>query len=144
MSYRKILHENYYILCWVAPEKGDPARVVEEVARLHKMRNKKPIYIAVAPDSTKPPDPQTRTEMGTVLQDLADHCESIHLVFEGEGFRRAVKQSALVGVLMAAPANSGQLKVHATMDEVFGALKTTSDHRGLRVAAREIGIMVTG
>ncbi len=131
MSFDSQVLGRVYFLRWKQPQVGDVAELVDEVEAASQRARAKLCYVALAPDDSPPPDKDTRDAMATALERLAKCCDSIHLVFEGSGFRQSLKRTAIAGVMIAT-GRGRSIQVHASMDEVAMALPNLPEIARLR------------
>lgn len=132
MAYRSSSMRDVYVVVWDRPEQGDVQRVMFDV-RVLRDKTKDPItYVAIVPVDGEPPEGEARSAMISSMRELIDLSETVHLVFEGEGFRQSIKRSVLAGILLAS-GKRGRVLVHATIDEALSAI-----HAGRRDAVRAL------
>jgi hypothetical protein len=132
VAYRSSSIRDVYVVVWERPEQGDVARVMFDVRALRE-RNKDPVtYVAIVPVDGEPPEGEARGAMISSMRELIELSETVHLVFEGEGFRQSIKRSVLAGILLAS-GKRGRVLVHATVDEALAAI-----HAGRRDAVRAL------
>ena len=140
MSYNSVLVEEMYIVRWLEPNVDDIREIVKKVNELGRKTDNRLIYVAIAPDSSTPPDNETRDAMVKSMDDMIQVCSSLHLVVEGTGFRNSIKRSVLTGILLAS-GKSKNFYVHANFDEVFEKLGGINNSVSKMNAARAAGVV---
>lgn len=119
MSVATGLINEVYFVRWIEPAQDDVQRVVEE-ARDSKGKAGVPIrYLAIIGADLKPPSDEVRKGMRQTIDSLLEHCESVHLVIEGRGLRRAMARSIGTSVFLLSK-NRGRTFAH---DSVGDALR---------------------
>jgi hypothetical protein len=76
------------------------------------------IYVAVATGTTPPPSDEVRKLMAGTMDDVLKSCETMHLVFEGTGFRHTVQRMAMVSIMLMAGKRS-RIFIESSLDEAI-------------------------
>lgn len=112
--------EPVYVVRWDKPELQDLRRIDFAIAELHKQLGKPCVYLAIVPENAETPSNEVRSAMIAGMTPLLEHCESIHFVIEGAGFKHTVLRSALAGILLVA-GRRGRVFVHTSAQEAVHA-----------------------
>jgi hypothetical protein len=120
MACSTITIESIYAVRWDNPEPQDLRRIDFAIAELHKKLGKPCIYLAIVPQDAETPSNEMRSAMIAGMTAMLEHCESIHFVIEGSGFKHTVLRSALAGILLVA-GRRGRVFVHTTVQDALQA-----------------------
>jgi hypothetical protein len=112
--------ESVYAVRWDKPEPADLRRINMDVADLHKKLGRPCIYLAIVPEGAETPSNEMRSSMISTMETMLKHCDSIHFVIEGSGFKHTVLRSALAGILLVA-GRRGRVFVHTTAQDAIQA-----------------------
>lgn len=82
-----------YFVRWLEPAVSDVEKIVEEAMSLQRGGHTPLHYVAIIGKNVDPPGDDVRASMRQSIDRLLECCESIHLVIEGKGFRRAAMRS---------------------------------------------------
>jgi hypothetical protein len=82
-----------YFVRWLEPAVSDVERIVGEAMALQRAGHAPLHYVAIIGKAVDPPGDDVRASMRHSIDRLLDCCDSIHLVIEGKGFRRAAMRS---------------------------------------------------
>jgi hypothetical protein len=74
------------------------------------------VYVAVATGATPPPSDEVRKVMASNMDDVLSCCETMHLVFEGTGFRHTVQRMAMVSIMLMSGKRS-RVFIEPTLEE---------------------------
>lgn len=108
-----------YFVRWVLrPEVDDMRLIVREVAERQDALGRPLTYVAIAPDTSQPPDSAARTHMPTLMNAALLHCDIMHLVFEGVGFKHSVMRSVMAAVFLAG-GKRNRVRVHARVEDIL-------------------------
>jgi len=122
-----------YFVRWIhRPEVDDMRRIVRELRERHQALGRPLTYIAVAPDSSEPPDSAARSHMPTLMNEALLYCESMHLVFEGVGFKHSVMRSVMAAVFLAG-GKRDRVRVHARVEDVLRERESYELAQALRI-----------
>lgn len=116
MAYSSTTLENIHVVRWQTTEERDLRRIQSDVADLHKKMGRPCIYLALVPEDSETPSNQVRSAMIDSMAKMLEHCETIHFVIEGSGFKHTVLRSAMAGILLVA-GRRGRIFVHTTAEE---------------------------
>lgn len=111
MSCHKGNIDEFFFVRWIEPEVADAEAVIEDVRRLKGERNEDIHYIAIIGEKVAPPGDDVRSSMRKNIDDLLSCCESVHLVIEGRGFRRAMARSIGTSIFLLSK-NRGRTFAH--------------------------------
>jgi hypothetical protein len=107
-----------YFVRWVLrPEVEDMRLIVREVAERHEALCRPLTYVAIAPDTSQPPDSAARSQMPSLMNAALLHCDTMHLVFEGVGFKHSVMRSVMAAVFLAG-GKRDRVRVHARVEDI--------------------------
>lgn len=121
MACSTITIDPIFAVRWENPEPQDLRRVDLAVAELHKRLGKPCLYLAIVPADAEAPSNEMRSAMIAGMSGMLEHCESIHFVIEGSGFKHTVLRSALAGILLVA-GRRGRVFVHTTVQDALQAV----------------------
>jgi hypothetical protein len=120
MSFDKFLHERIFLVRWRVPEVSDGMGLLREVEAAHGQSGAKLIYIAVAPSASPPPPEELRKIMAGHVDSMMQHCEMMHLVFEGVGFSQTIKRMALASIVLVS-GMKGRMLVHDSLEKAMAS-----------------------
>lgn len=123
-----------YFVRWRLPEVEDMQRIVRDVATQRRERGKLLTFVALAPESSSPPGAAARQHMPILMNSALDHCDEMHLVFEGTGFSHSVKRSVMAAVFLAG-GKRDRVHVHARVQEILRAQPRPDIAQSLRILA---------
>jgi hypothetical protein len=113
--------DDIYLVQWIVPAIEDVDRIVAECVEIRKKTGRRLDYIAIIPvDCDRPPD-AVRKRMSDSIDSLLDTCETVHLVVEGTGFRRAVLLSIAIGVFLTSK-NRARTFTHGSLRDALKRL----------------------
>lgn len=112
--------DSIYAVRWDAPHERDVRKIVTDVTDLHKRLGRSCIYLAIVPQDGETPSNEVRSSMIESMDKMLEHCETIHFVIEGSGFKHTVLRSAMAGILLVA-GRRGRVFVHTSVDEAIRA-----------------------
>lgn len=113
MAYAHTTVGNAFVVVWGTAKLDDLGAVMESVRATRRSAQRPLVYVAVIPPGTDAPDDETRWAMMDGMEELLQHCSSVHFVVEGDGFRHVLHRSALSGVLLIG-GKRGRVFVHRT------------------------------
>jgi hypothetical protein len=120
MSFDKFLHGRIFLIRWRVPAVSDGMQLLREVEAAHGQSGAKLIYLAVAPSDSPPPPEDLRKIMASHVDAMLQHCEMMHLVFEGVGFSQTIKRMALASIVLVS-GMKGRMLVHDSLDAAMAS-----------------------
>lgn len=108
MSFNIGIYGHVVVVRWVAPAVEDLTRIRNAVAEVRVNENRDVVYTSIVPDDSALPEPDVRKAFSDTMQELVGMCESVHLVLEGSGLRRATFRSIAAGIFIL----TGNRKMH--------------------------------
>jgi hypothetical protein len=124
-----------YFVRWVQrPEVADMRLIVRELTERHQALGRPLTYVALAPESSEPPDNAARSHMPTLMNQALVHCEIMHLVFEGVGFKHSVMRSVMAAVFLAGGKRE-RVRVHARVEDIVHEKASQEIAQALRILA---------
>lgn len=100
-------------------EAADFDRLVEEVRQRRSSSGTKVVCIALVSPASGVPDADTRARISGAIDDVWEHCSSIHVVMEGGGMRRAILRSVIAGLLLVVMRRGRSFSVLASAEEAL-------------------------
>jgi hypothetical protein len=135
--------DNIYFVRWIVPEVTDSEAIIEDVRRLHTERGEKLRYVAIIGERVDPPGDDVRSSMKRNIDDLLTYCESVHLVIEGRGFRRAMARSIGTSIFLLSR-NRGRTFAHDTVEHALERIGVASVAiPSVLARAREQGLLTS-
>lgn len=110
--------DEFFFVKWVIPEVSDAEKIVADVRRHSEERGGLVRYIAIIGAAIDPPSEEVRASMKENIDALLKYCESLHLVVEGKGFRRAMVRSIGTGIFLLSK-NRGRTFAHDTVEHAL-------------------------
>jgi len=120
MAFDNFLVGRVYLVRWVDPTVADGIKLLRAVEQAHARVGEKLIYVAIAPSDSPPPPEQLRKVMASHLATMLEHCEVMHLLFEGDGFSQTLKRMALASIVLISGMR-GRMQVHGTLDHLMAS-----------------------
>lgn len=110
--------DNLYFVRWIRPEVDDAEAIVKEVRALRRAQDQALHYFAIIGPDVDPPGDDVRASMKESIDDLLQHCSTVHLVIEGKGFRRAMARSIGTGIFLLSK-NRGRTFAHDRVEDAL-------------------------
>lgn len=110
--------DNLYFVRWIHPEVEDAHDIIEDVRALRAQRRETLHYFAIIGPDVDPPGEDVRASMKASIDDLLQHCATVHLVIEGKGFRRAMARSIGTGIFLLSK-NRGRTFAHDSIEDAL-------------------------
>ncbi|MCR9164130.1 MAG: hypothetical protein ACE37F_24365 [Nannocystaceae bacterium] len=110
--------DNLYFVRWIKPEVQDAVNIMDDVRALRAQRQEDLHYFAIIGPDVDPPGDDVRASMKDTVDDLLQHCATVHLVIEGKGFRRAMARSIGTGIFLLSK-NRGRTFAHDSIDDAL-------------------------
>lgn len=110
--------DNLYFVRWIRPEVDDALAIIEDVRALRRSSEEALHYFAIIGPDVDPPGDDVRASMKESIDDLLQHCATVHLVIEGKGFRRAMARSIGTGIFLLSK-NRGRTFAHDRVEDAL-------------------------
>jgi hypothetical protein len=110
--------DNLYFVRWIQPEVQDAQNIIDDVRALRAQRQETLHYFAIIGPDVDPPGDDVRASMKSSVDDLLQHCATVHLVIEGKGFRRAMARSIGTGIFLLSK-NRGRTFAHDSIEDAL-------------------------
>ncbi len=111
--------DNLYFVRWIKPEVEDAHNILSDVRELRAEAGEALHYFAIIGPDVDPPGDDVRASMKESIDDLLEHCATVHLVIEGRGFRRAMARSIGTGIFLLSK-NRGRTFAHDSVQQALG------------------------
>lgn len=119
MAYQSCVLEGIVAIRWgVEPEIADVARYAGEISEAAKRQGKPLIGLFIMPPESKNPSDEFRKAQADALPSIMENLDFAVAVFEGGGFKIALKRSALGAILLLAPKRFS-IHVRASVEEAL-------------------------
>jgi hypothetical protein len=125
---------NIYFVRWHKPEVEDMTLIVRELAARRRETGHLLTYVGLAPESSDPPGTAARSEMPKLMNHALIHCEEMHIVMEGVGFKHSVMRSVMAAVFLAG-GKRDRVHVHARMEDIVHGCANPELSQALRILA---------
>ena len=133
--------DNLYFVRWIRPEVQDAQNIIEDVRALRAERQDPLHYFAIIGPEVDPPGDDVRASMKSSIDDLLQHCATVHLIIEGKGFRRAMARSIGTGIFLLSK-NRGRTFAHDTLEDALArAGLQEASIAAVRAQAAERGLL---
>jgi len=141
MSCIKGAIDNFFFVKWIKTEVADADQIVVDVRALNTEHDGRVRYIAIIGPEVEPPSDEVRSSMKSNVDELLQYCESVHIVIEGKGFRRAMARSIGTGIFLLSK-NRGRTFAHDSVEQALTRAGADASEAGLVLArARERGFV---
>lgn len=141
MPYQSLTIDRLYVVRWQVPALSDAQEVMSKIKQQHATSGQPVLWVILAPEDSKPPPEETRDFMVKNMLDVLRHCEVLHFVMEGQGFKSSIRRSVLTNILFLA-GQRGRVQVHSTVDEALEKLPLREAQRQeVRRALRQAGML---
>ena len=117
MAHSKLLVGRVLTLSWRTPEHDDLVSIVEELRRAEGALGKRLLYLSVIGPKALPQG-AVRDELVGFYRDILAHCDSMHIVIEGNEFEMSIKRSVIANVLLVVPAR-GRVFIENSLERVL-------------------------
>jgi hypothetical protein len=144
LSYRSHFIDPVLFVRWEGTtDEADFDRLVRTILDARGEGSRKIVYIGIIPRGNALPDMRARGRIARAIDEVWEHCASIHMVIEGEGMRRALVRSVIAGLLLVLARRRHRFAVHVDVAAALGeAAKTASfDAREVLANARRLGAL---
>lgn len=133
--------DNLYFVRWIRPEVSDAVAIVEDVRALRRSAEQPLHYFAIIGPDVDPPGDEVRASMKESIDDLLQHCATVHLVIEGKGFRRAMARSIGTGIFLLSK-NRGRTFAHDRVEDALArAGLSSAEVTSVRTEAASRGLL---
>jgi hypothetical protein len=130
-----------YFVRWIVPTVADVDHVVSFAQKLRREGHTGVHYVAIIPKEVDAPGEDVRNAMRRSIDELLETCETLHLVIEGKGFRRAAIRSIGTSIFLFSRYR-GRTFAHDSVDDALSRIgrDVVPDPRVLlkEAAAREL------
>lgn len=91
---------NIFFVRWIEPELNDVARIVDDVRTEAANRGRRLHYVTVIGAEVPVPNDDVRRALSSTVDDVLECCETMHMVIEGKGLRRALVRSMSTSIIL--------------------------------------------
>ena len=126
---------------------ADLALLGTKLEQAHATNERPVTYIAIIPEDCEPPNEAMRKRFADTMPEVLSHCQTMHFVMEGQGFKSAILRNALAAVLLVR-GQRNKVFVHKTIEEALTAARGLTDSAGDKIdvaatikQARQYGIV---
>jgi hypothetical protein len=139
MAHRKLLVGRVLAVAWRTPEPDDLFGVTDEMRRTELALGQKLLYLSVIGGKALP-EGNVRDDLVGFYRDVLAHCDSMHVVIEGNEFEMSIKRSVIANVLLVVHAR-GRVFIENSLEhvraaspiqvrgELTEAMKVAAEHR---------------
>lgn len=110
--------DDFFFVRWIEPHVTDAEAIVDDVRRLHDERGRAVHYVAIIGPDVAPPSDDVRSSMRRNMDEMLRYCQTVHLVIEGKGFRRAMARSIGTGIFLLSK-NRGRTFAHDSVEQAL-------------------------
>jgi hypothetical protein len=137
MSHVKTLLGRVFLASWESGvvTREDALSIPQEVKKAGSSSGKPLVYIAIFAPTIPPPTDEVRKLMAQHMDGMLKVCSSMHLVFEGTGFRQTVQRMAMVSIMMLS-GKRGRVFISSSIKEAV-SLAPPEDSKDLDRALRQ-------
>jgi hypothetical protein len=132
MAHLRLLIDRVLVSAWKTPEHDDVEAITADLEKARARLAKPLLYLSVIGPASIPKG-GIRDELVTFYQALLSHCESIHIVIEGNEFQQSIKRSVIANVLLVVPVR-GRVFIDNTLPGVISASPLTVRSELMRAA----------
>ncbi len=133
--------DNLYFVRWIRPEVDDALAIIDDVRTLRASSEQPLHYFAIIGPDVDPPGDDVRASMKESIDDLLQHCATVHLVIEGKGFRRAMARSIGTGIFLLSK-NRGRTFAHDRVEDALArAGLSSTEVASVRAEAASRGLL---
>ena len=119
MAHRKLLVGRVLAVAWRTPESDDLRAVTDELRRAEQALGKKLLYLSVIGGKALPQG-TVRDDLVGFYRDVLSHCDSMHVVIEGNEFEMSIKRSVIANVLLVVQTR-GRVFIEPSLEHVRAA-----------------------
>jgi hypothetical protein len=98
----------------------DLPRLNAALADSHRTLGEPVTYVAIVPEDCEPPNDDMRKAFSDTMEEVLGHCNTMHFVMEGHGFKNSILRNALATVLLV-KGQRNKVFVHRTLMEALTA-----------------------
>jgi len=121
-AYRSVLIGRVFVIRWfMTPEPIDMKNVAKEIVARREAAGQQLIHFAIIPSDVGAPTSDSRKEMGRLNGLWTQHCDAVHCVISGSGFKHAILRSVVSAVALALQ-KRGFVTIHRSIEDAFRAL----------------------
>jgi hypothetical protein len=120
MSHSRALWGRVFLAIWDsgAVSMVDALQIPKAVSDAYTSVGKPLIYVAVFSPRIPPPQDDVRKVMADNMDAMLEHCEAMHLVFEGTGFGHTMQRMAMASILLIAGKRKKVHIAHSLKDAI--------------------------
>jgi hypothetical protein len=119
MSYQSCVLDGLYAIRWGRePELADLGRYSAELSEASRTQGRQLVGLFIMPPDSQNPSDVFRKAQAAMLPEIMANLDFAVAVFEGGGFKQALKRSALGAILLLAPKRFS-IHVRASVDEAL-------------------------
>jgi hypothetical protein len=119
MAHRKLLVGRVLAVAWRTPEPDDLFAVTDELRRAENALGQKLLYLSVIGGKALPQG-TVRDDLVGFYRDVLSHCDSMHVVIEGNEFEMSIKRSVIANVLLVVQTR-GRVFIEPSLEHVRAA-----------------------
>jgi len=119
MAHRKLLVGRVLAVAWRTPETDDLRAVTDELRRAEQAQGHKLLYLSVIGGKALPQG-TVRDDLVGFYRDVLSHCDSMHVVIEGNEFEMSIKRSVIANVLLVVQTR-GRVFIEPSLEHVRAA-----------------------
>jgi hypothetical protein len=119
MAHRKLLVGRVLAVAWRTPEADDLHAVTDELRRAEQALGRKLLYLSVIGGKALPQG-TVRDDLVGFYRDVLSHCDSMHVVIEGNEFEMSIKRSVIANVLLVVQTR-GRVFIEPSLEHVRAA-----------------------
>jgi hypothetical protein len=116
MAHRKLLVGRVLAVAWRTPEHEDLVSVIDELRRAEASLGHKLLYLSVIGGKALPQG-TVRDDLVGFYRDVLSHCDSMHVVIEGNEFEMSIKRSVIANVLLVVQTR-GRVFIEPSLEHV--------------------------
>jgi hypothetical protein len=135
-----------FFVRWTKPQLSDLGPLANKLEKAHETNGAPVTYVAIVPEDCEPPNDAMRKRFTDTMSEVLSHCQTMHFVMEGHGFRNAILRNALAAVLLVR-GQRNKVFVHRTLEEALTAARNAATTEGTKLdvgtiirRARQLGI----
>lgn len=119
MAHRKLLAGRVLAVAWRAPDHEDLVQIIDELRQAERTLGRRLLYLSVIGPRALPQG-GVRDELVGFYRDVLTHCDSMHVVIEGNEFELSIKRSVIANVLLVVQAR-GRVFIENSLEHVKAA-----------------------
>jgi hypothetical protein len=116
MAHRKLLVGRVLAVAWRSPEHEDLVGVIDDLRQSERTLGRRLLYLSVIGPRALPQG-TVRDELVGFYRDVLAHCDSMHVVIEGNEFELSIKRSVIANVLLVVQAR-GRVFIENSLEHI--------------------------